>query len=118
MKEEELHHRINSAIPLLKEGHTFKVGDLTFVCANDNDFSVTGWTHCIALKTLTKLRALIELNETKALFNIMTSVSPELSNFIKGRNIQFSLCFDYGKGGLEICIEKNGEIKWKTVLEK
>jgi hypothetical protein len=118
MKEEELQHRIKSAIILLKEGHTFKVGDLTFVCMNDNFCSVTGWTLCIDLKTITKQRALIELNETKALFNKMTSVSPELSNFLKGRKIQYSLSFDYGMGGLEICTEKNGEIIWKTILEK
>lgn len=67
---------------------------------------------------MTKKRALIELNETKVLFNKMASVSPELTDFIKDRHIQFSLDYDYGMGGLEICNETDGQIKWTTVLEK
>jgi len=117
MIEEELHNRIKSAIFLLKDGHRFKVGDLTFGCSNDNNFSVTGWTLCNDLKKLTKHKALIELNEAKLLFNQMKSVSPELNNFIKDRQIQYSLGFDYGMGGLEICIEINGNIIWTAELE-
>ena len=117
MIEEELHNRIKSAILLLKDGHRFKVGDLTFGCSNDKNFSVTGWTLCNDLKKLTKHKALIELNETKLLFNQMKSVSPELNNFIKDRQIQYSLGFDYGMSGLEICIEINGNIIWTTELE-
>jgi hypothetical protein len=118
MNEEELHHRIESAIILLEDGHPFKVGDLTFGCINENNFSVTGWTLCNDLKNLTKHKALIELNETKILFNQMKSVSPALTNFIKDRQIQYSLGFDYGMGAIEICSETNGNIKWTTELEQ
>jgi hypothetical protein len=117
MIEEELHNRIKSAIILLKDGHPFKVGDLTFSSSNDNIFFVTGWTLCNDLKNLTKHKALIELNETKLLFNQMKSVSSELNKFIKGRQIQYSLGFDNGMGGLEVCIERNGNIIWTTELE-
>jgi hypothetical protein len=118
MNEEELHQRIKNAIILLKDGHPFKVGELTFVCNDNSHFSVTGWTLCNDLKNMTKQRALIELNETKSLFNKMTSVSAELTDFIKYRHIQYSLGFDYGMGGLEICNETDGQIKWTTVLEQ
>lgn len=109
MSEEEFHQRIKNAIILLKDGHPFKVGDLTFGCSNNNHFSVTGWTLCNDLKNMTKQRAIIDFNETKVLFNKTTSVSPELTDFIKDRHIQYSLAYDYGMG-LEICNETDGQI--------
>lgn len=118
MNEEELHHRIKNAIILLKEGHPFNVGDLTFGCRDNGHFFVTGWTLCNDLKNMTRQRALIELNETKSLFNKMTSVSPELTDFIKDRDIQYSLGYDYGMGGLEICNETGGQIKWTAAIEQ
>jgi len=118
MNEEELHQRIKDAIILLEDGHPFKVGDLTLGCSNEVHFSVTGWTLCNDLKNLTKHRALIELDETKTLFNKMTSVSSDLTDFIKDRHVQFSLGYDYGMGSLEICYETNGQIQWTTELEK
>jgi hypothetical protein len=51
MNEQELIQRINSAIVLLTDGHTFKVGDLTFSCRDKKHFSVTGWTVKNDLKT-------------------------------------------------------------------
>ena len=118
MNEEELHQRIKNAIILLEDGHPFMVGDLTFGCSNNSHFSVTGWTLCNDLKNLTEHKALIELNEMKTLFNKMTSVSSNLREFIKDRQVQFSLGYDYGKGGLEICNEMNGQIQWTIELEK
>jgi ribulose bisphosphate carboxylase small subunit len=118
MTENELRDRINNAIILLTDGHTFKFGDLTFGAKDENHFSVTGWTLCNDLKNLTKQRALDEMNETKSLFNKMTSVSPELTDFIKDRQVKYSLGYDYGMGGIEICNETNGQIKWTTELEK
>lgn len=103
---------------MLEDGHPFKVGDLTWGCSNDRHFSVTGWTLCKDLKNLTKHKALIELNETKTLFNKMTSVSSDLTEFIKDRQVQYSLGYDYGMGGLEICNEMNGQIQWTIELEK
>lgn len=118
MNEEELHQRIKTAIILLRDGHSFKVGDLTFGATDNHHFSVTGWTLCNDLKNLTEQRALTELNETKALFKKMTAVSPELTDFIKDRQVHYSLCHDYGMGGLEICNESDGHIKWTTALEE
>jgi succinate dehydrogenase/fumarate reductase flavoprotein subunit len=118
MNEEELRHRIKNAIVLLADGHTFKVGDLTFGCQNKNHFSVTGWTVKNDLKNITKETALTELSETKELFIKMISFSPELAEFLNGREIEYCLGFDYGMGGLEICTETNGQLKWTIALTK
>lgn len=111
MNKEELLHRIKNAIVLLKDGHPLKVGDLTFGCNDSKLFSATGWTVCNDLKNLTKQKALTELNETKDLFNRMLAVSQELSDFIKYRQVEYSLDYDYGMGGLGICKEIDGQIK-------
>ena len=68
MTEDELRHRIKSAVILLTDGHPFKVGELTFRCRNENQFSVTGWTIKNDQKNMTKASALKELSETKELF--------------------------------------------------
>ncbi len=118
MKEQELHQRIKNAIILLTDGHQFKVGDLTFGSRDENHFSVIGWTVKNDLKNITKETALTELTETKELFTKMLSVSPELANFITNRQIEFCLGLNYGMGGLEICSETNGQIKWATELKE
>jgi hypothetical protein len=38
--------------------------------------------------------------------------SNELSDFIKDKKIEYSLSFDYGKGGLGLCKEIDGKIIW------
>ena len=118
MTESELKHRIKNAIVLLTAGHSFKVGDLTFGAKDNSHFSVTGWTLCNELQNLTKHRALTELDEVKVLFKKMLSVSPELIDFLKNREVEYCLGYDYGMGGLEICSETDEQIKWKTTLEK
>lgn len=118
MNEGELINRIKSAIILLTDGHAFNVGDLTFSSRGKNQFSVTGWTIKNDLKNITKETALKELAETKELFRKMIAASSELADFIKNRQIEYCLGYDYGMGGLEICSETNGQIKWTTELKE
>jgi hypothetical protein len=118
MNEEELKHRLKTAIILLTDGHSFKVGDLTFSSNYSNHLLITGWTLSNGLENVTKEKALTELNEIKELFKQMLAVSPELADFIKNREIEYCLGYEYGMGGLEICNETNGKIKWTTTLEK
>lgn len=117
MDKKELQHRIKNAIVLLTDGHSFKVGDLTLKCQND-DFDVTGWSLKSDIKNITKKTALTELKETKELFNKMCLASPELHDFTKGREIRFHLSFDIGKSSVEICNETNGELKWTMELKE
>jgi len=117
MDKKELQERITNAIVLLTDGHTFKVGDLTFKSQKDC-FSVTGWTLKNDLKNITKKTALTELKETKDLFNKMCVAAPELSDFLVGKEIKYHLSFDCGKGGVGICNEMNDEIKWITDLKE
>ena len=118
MGTKELIDRIKSALILLTEGHSFKVGDLTFGCNDKNIFSVTGWTTTNNLATLTKQKALTELNEIKSLFERMVIASFELSEFIKSRQINYYLGYDdNGKCGIGICNEIGGQINWEIDLK-
>lgn len=116
MNEKELTDRIKNAIILLSDGHPFKVGELTFGCDNENNFLVSGWVESFDLKNISKTRAFNEMTETKQLFSKMLAVSTDLKKFIENRNIEFSLCYNYGMGSLELCREKNGNIVWTTEL--
>jgi hypothetical protein len=116
MNEKELTDRIKNAIILLQDGHSFKVGDLTFRCDNQNNFFVSGWLESYDLKNISKTRALNELNETKELFAKMLSASPDLRKFIKDRNLEYSVSYNYGMGIIELCREKNENIDWRTKL--
>lgn len=112
MNEEELKGRIRNAIILLEDGHSMNIGDLTLSSENKFSLEVNGWTNCNYLENITKQSALAELNEIKELFLKMLTVSNELQNFIINRKIQYSLGFDYGMGGVEICKEKDNQIVW------
>ena len=116
MNEKELADRIKNAIILLSDGHSFKVGDLKFGCDKKNNFFVSGWVESYELKSITKNIALNELSETKQLFSKMLAVSPDLKKFIEDRNVEYSLCYNYGMGSLELCREKNGNIEWTTEI--
>lgn len=117
MNDEELQHRIKNAIILLTDGHPLKVGDLTFGCKDKNHFSVTGWTSINDLAKVTKQSALNELRDIKILFTKMTFASKELTDFLKGRHIEYCLGYDYGMGAIGICKEINGHMIWEADLK-
>ncbi len=119
MENEEFQHRIKNAIVLLKDGHPYKVGDMTFQCQNSNHFSVTGWSLKTDIKNITKSNALHELKEIKEIFKRMVLDSQQLFDFLKGREVEYLLCFDdFGKAGIDICSEINGLIEWKVILKE
>ena len=118
MDEQELKHRIKNALIILQNGNSFKVGELTFNAKDKSSFSVTGWTKKTELKNVKKLTALNELKEIKSLFERMTNVSSELFDFVKQRQIEFNLGFDYGMGSVGICSEIGEQIKWETEIKE
>jgi hypothetical protein len=109
MNADELQQRIKSAIILLADGHSLMIGDLTFGRKNKKHFSVTGWTLKNDLENLTA--------EIKMLFTKMKISSNELADFLKNRQIEFCLGFDYGMGAIGICKETNGHFTWETDLK-
>lgn len=119
MKNEEFHHRIKNAIILLEEGHPYKVGELILHCQNSNQISITGWSQKTNIKYLTIENAQNELKEIKEVFTRMSLDSVQLFDFLKGRELEYYLCFDdYGKAGIEICSEINGITEWKILLKE
>ena len=116
MNEEQIKHRINNALTLLKEGNSFNVGDLLFESFSINQFSVTGWSISNNLNNITKQSAIIELSEIKSLFEKMIIISPELSTFLKNKLIKYHLNFDTGKASINICSEIAGKINWEIKI--
>ena len=116
MDKDELNYRLKSAMILLNNCHSLNVGELTFGSDNSNHLSVTGWTLTNNLENITKESALNELFEIKTLFSKMVNNSTEFAEFIKQRQIEYYLAYDYGMGGIGLCSEIDGQIKWETIL--
>jgi hypothetical protein len=110
--------KIKIAIDFLKDGLSFRVGDLRLGVQEDNKLTVTGWTQYSNLDNLNKYYALIEFEEVKSIFLSMLEVSLELKEFIKNKTIQYNLAYDYGMGGVGICSEENGVFTWEYELNK
>ncbi len=114
MNSEELKHRIKNAITLIEDGQSLKIGDLTLGCKDKNHLSIIGWTSTNNMDFMTEQSALNELIEIKTLFTKMTIASNELANFIIGKQIEYCLNYDSGKGSIEICKEINNNLTWKV----
>ena len=112
-EETEIIERIDTAIKLLRDGYPLKVADLTFgINAKENVFFVSGASYSTDLSNITRNSALEELVSIEALFKKMVSISFSLQEFIKGKTICFQLIWDYGMGGIGVCSEQNGNVKW------
>lgn len=113
----DMENRIKMAVEFLKDGQSFKVGDLRLGVENPGSVYVTGWSTYNNLENLTKQIALKELQEIKGLFQKMVNASPELKEFIQYKSVEFNLAFDYGQGAIGVCSEKDEKIVWETDLK-
>ena len=102
MDKEEVKHGIKNALILISDGHSFKVGDLTLGCKDKVHFSVTDWTINNSLENITRQSALAEIKEIKLLFSKMVETSSELADFIKDKQTEYYLGYDYGMGAIGI----------------
>ncbi len=118
MTDSELNKRIRNALVLLPEGHPFKVGELTLQCPQPNVIQVKGWSISHDLKAIKKRSALSELTETKDMLTKMMSASEELASFVKDKQMEFILAFDYGMGSVHICKEIEGEVHWEYDIKQ
>jgi hypothetical protein len=48
---------------------------------------------------------------------MMVDTSTDLKEFIQNKNIEYNLAFNYGQGSINVCSEKEGEIKWEVDLK-
>ena len=109
---------IKDALSFLKEGLSAKIGALRlqsmplYIC-------VYGWSQYKNFGNLTHVQSLIELEEIKEIFAEMLLASPELTEFVKGRQIHYTLNFDDGgKASIPICTEINDVLSWKINIRK
>ncbi len=101
----------------MKDGKSFLVDDLRLEMEEFREIKIAGWSKYISLVNIDKSVALNELAEIKSRFSNIVQTSPELATFILGKVIEFVLFFDdYGKGSLQLVSEKNGIIKWASLL--
>jgi len=113
----DMKERIKTAVEFLRDGQSFKVGNLRLGMNSTHEMYVTGWSHYLNIANLTKHKALKELDEIKNLFGQMLQSSEELKRFILDKQITYNLAFDYGMGAIGICSEKNGKVEWETELK-
>jgi hypothetical protein len=114
---EDALNRIKTAVEFLKDGQSFKVGDLRIGIEEKNNLYVTGWTQYLHIENLSKTQALKELMEVKNLFMEMVNISSDLKEFIQNKRVKFNLAFNYGMGSISICSEENGLITWEKELK-
>jgi hypothetical protein len=113
-----MENRIKIAVELLKEGRSFKVGDLRLGMNGSNILTVTGWSQYLNFFNLTKNTSLNELAEIKDIFSNIVNISNDLKVFIAGKSIEYILCYDDGgKASIDICSERNGVVKWRIDLK-
>ena len=105
--------KIQVVLEFLKRGEPFTIGDIRLTPNNSNEIEIAGWSQYVSFKNLTKEVCTKELNEVKKLFSEMCETYSELKDFVKKKELEFSLYFDdYGKASIKICSEKNENIKW------
>ncbi len=106
-------NRIKNALILLKEGHSLTVDKLTLSMENEMTIKITGWISSPLLGNITKTIAISELEKIKDSFNSMVTTSIELQEYIRNKSLKYALSWDdYGKVGIEICSETEGEFEF------
>jgi hypothetical protein len=103
--------REDLAYELLEEGQAASFNNLKLKLTN-NAIIVTGWSSYASLESMSKDQALPELNQVKAEFQHLMLTNQRLNALVKGRKLEFVLAYDYGKGGIGICKESQGETVW------
>ncbi|HEY6064180.1 MAG TPA: hypothetical protein VIV35_11255 [Chitinophagaceae bacterium] len=118
MTQNEVSNRLKNALILLPDGYPINIGELTLLLAGSSLLKVIGWTVNNYIQNVTKTSALTELKEIKNLFSKMINISPQLSQFIKDKQIEFCLSYNYGMGAISICSEKTNRLIGKLKLKK
>lgn len=109
--------KINAAVENLKVGDYFRVDNLTLATLNPKCISVLGFPTYIYIENITKTIALEELENIKRQFKEMIDLSDNLLEFLRNKEVIYTLGYNYGMGSIGICEEKDGIIKWLYELE-
>ena len=111
-----MNNRIEIAVEMLKEGRSFKLGDI-LLSASEDVMHVTSQTRSFSLDTMSQASALRELSEIKGLFEKMISKSSNLSEFAANKSLEFILTISAGMSNQPVCREHNGEVIWESALK-
>jgi hypothetical protein len=111
--------RIDIAIEFMKDGKSFRVGDLMLGAGNSNEIEISGWSNYSSIKNITEDIARKELDEIKGIFSSMLSASSKLRDFTSEKKLKFILYYDDGgKGSIVICTEEDGYLQWIMHLQR
>jgi len=74
---------------------------------------ITGWSSCLDYSQITRETARSEMTAIRTSFERTLDESLALQSFANGKQLQFKLAYDdAGKASLDICVERDGELKW------
>lgn len=110
-------NRIKVALDFLKEQQGFNVGGL-YLSPRKDEIAIVGQTNYNDLDNLNKKIAKQELENIKAKFKEYRNWVKEFDDYFNDKNIRFCLAYDYGMGGIELCNESNGKIRWSYNIKE
>ena len=106
---------IRTKIWRIADGIPFKMGNMTIRTTDSEKLLVLGWTDVIYFENITKDKIIQEFGELKSSFSDLRESFSELDDIIKLNNltVEFHMAYnDYGKVGIGLCSEIEGEINW------
>jgi hypothetical protein len=102
----------------LRKGESFDVGDIRLVPMDDS-LEVVGWSNYYSIESLNKAKAREELQDIKRIYKTLAKEWEDLQKFSQDKSVIFYLALSFGKGGgIPICIEENGKLRWETELQE
>ena len=106
---------IRKQIWLLADRIPLKLPNITIQTNDTGKLLITGWTRTIYFHNISKENILNELDDLKTSFASLSESFPEINDVIRGNNfkVEFHMAYDdYGKGGIALCSEIDGILKW------
>lgn len=105
---------IKTAVEFLRDGQSFKVGDLRLDMCDSDLLIVRGCSRNMNFSNINRINSLEELAEIRDVFFNMVFVSNDLKMFISDKEIEYILSYDDGgKTSIDICSERNGIVQWQ-----
>ena len=103
--------RFNSALELFREGHILRFDSVGFRLTGEHVLNVkveSSWW----IGNIDDARAYADLHRAKSVLEYLTNNSPEFSNIVSGRALNFSLIYFDGRDAIELGKFIGDKIVW------